>query len=263
VTEFRIERDGDVVVITLDKPHVGNALSRDGAVDMAAVMDDASNGAGDVRAVLLRGEGRHFCTGADITGARDRGDKPVLGHMVRGLERSHHRLVGAVFGCRIPVVAAVQGAAMGFGLHLALAADFVVAGGGARFKEPFTDRGFSVDSGGSWLLPRLIGLTRAKRMLYLAEQLDAVTALEWGLISEVVADADLDGTGRARARELATRPTQALAATKRLLHESQGINLEQSMHAEAMAVELTIRGNDFKEGMSAFVDKRPPTFTGT
>src|SRR6266540_1639889 len=146
MAEFRTERDGAVLVVTIDNQAVGNALSRDAAAAMAEVFEDVSNGSGDVRAVLLSSAGRQFCTGADVRGSRS-SDRPLTGHMVRGLARGHHRLISAVFHCRAPVVAAVQGAAMGAGLHLALAADFVVAGQRASFKDPFLDRGFSVDSG--------------------------------------------------------------------------------------------------------------------
>ncbi len=262
--EFTTAREGPVVVVTLDHPNVGNALTRDAAAALADLFDGISAAEGDVRAVLLRAEGRQFCTGADLSGGgRGGGDRPVNGHMVRGLARSHHRLVASVFDCRVPVVAAVQGMAMGAGLHLALATDLVVAGDLARFKDPFTDRGFSVDSGGSWLLPRLVGLSRAKQFLYLGSELDAATALGWGLVAEVVPAADLDAAARARADALAARPTQALAATKRLLHDSYRVDLAHAMHAEAMAVELTLRSNDFKEGMTAFAQKRPTEFTGT
>jgi 2-(1,2-epoxy-1,2-dihydrophenyl)acetyl-CoA isomerase len=262
MSEFTAEWDGSVMVITIDNQAVGNALSREAAVQMAAVFDDISNGAGDVRAALIRSNGKHFCTGADISGAK-RNPKPINGHMVRDLARSHHRLVSTVFHCRVPVVAAVQGAAMGAGLHLALAADFTIVGEDARFKDPFTDRGFSVDSGGSWIVPRLIGLARAKQFLYMADELDAATALDWGLVHEVVPTTELHAAARILTDSLAARPTQALAATKRLLHESYGVSLEQAMHAETMAVELTLRSNDFKEGMSAFVEKRSPDYTGT
>jgi len=262
MSEFTIDREGAVVVVTMDNPSVGNALSRAAAAEMADVFDDVSNGAADVRAVMLRANGRQFCTGADISANRS-ADKPINGHMVRGLAGSHHRLVHSVFHCRIPVISAVQGAAMGAGLHLALAADFVIAATSAQFKDPFTDRGFSVDSGGSWLLPRLIGMTRAKQFLYLGLSLDAATALAWGMIAEVVADDALDATAQRRVAELAARPTQALAATKRLLHDSASTSLSDAMHAETMAVELTLRSNDFKEGMTAFVEKRPARFTGT
>jgi 2-(1,2-epoxy-1,2-dihydrophenyl)acetyl-CoA isomerase len=261
---FSTDRVGAVVIVTIDHQERGNALSGDAAAALADVVDEASMGAGDVRAVLIRSAGKHFCTGADVSSRNDDGgEKPISAHMVRSLGRTRHRCVAAVFHCRVPVVAAVQGAAQGFGLHLALAADFVVAGESASFKDPFTDRGFNVDSGGSWLIPRLVGLTRAKQFLYLADALDAPTALDWGLIHQVVADDDLDSAARGLADRLAARPTQALAATKRLLHDGAGYDIDQAMHAESMAVELTIRSRDFKEGMKAFFDKRPPDFQGT
>jgi 2-(1,2-epoxy-1,2-dihydrophenyl)acetyl-CoA isomerase len=260
--EFSVERDGGVALITLDNAARGSSVSRTAASGLADALDEISFGTGDVRAVLLRSAGRHFCTGADISGART-DTKPITGHMVRSLTAGHHRLIAAVFGCRVPVVAAVHGAAIGFGLHLALAADFIVAGRTARFQELFSERGFSVDSGGSWLLPRLVGLSRAKQLIYLGESLDVGTALSWGLVAEVVDDDELDTAARRRVDVLASLPTQAIAATKRLLHDNSGVDLERALHAEAMAVELTIRGNDFKEGMTAFVEKRPPEFTGT
>lgn len=254
------EHHGSVLTITLNRPTRGNALRGDDAVRLAELIDQTSAET-DTRAVLLRAEGKHFCTGADIGGA-GRNDTPVNGHMVRSLARNHHRVIASVFTCRVPVVAAVQGAAMGFGLHLALAADLVVAGQRATFAEPFTERGFNVDSGGSWLLPRLVGLSRAKQMLYLAQPIDSATALSWGLISEVVEDDQVQAEGRKLAEALADRPTQAVAATKQLLHDGLGSDLHHALHAESMAVELTVRSRDFKEGMKAFMEKRPPKFTG-
>jgi 2-(1,2-epoxy-1,2-dihydrophenyl)acetyl-CoA isomerase len=264
--EFSIERNGAVAIVTLSKPNVGNALSGTGAIGLADIFDGWTADADGVRAVLIRAEGRQFCTGADLSNSQSEPrteQRPVNGHMVRQQGATHHRLIASVFHCPLPTIAAVQGAALGFGLHLALATDFVFAGERASFAEPFSDRGFSVDSGGSWLLPRLIGLTRAKRLLYLGDRIDAETAAAWGLIAEVVGDEELDAISRERAQELANRPTQALAATKRLLQESSGATLEQALHAESMAVELTLRSNDFKEGMKAFASKRPPEFTGT
>ena len=262
--ELRIEQRDALLVVTIDNPKVGNALSGAAAIELADALDDASLGTAGLRAVLLRSEGKHFCTGADISGRRGGiNAKPVTGHMVRTLARNHHRAVASAFHCRVPVVAAVHGAVQGFGVHLALAADFVVAADNATFKAPFSDRGFSVDSGGSWLIPRLVGLTRAKQMLYFAEAVDAPTALDWGLVHQVVALDDLRATADALAARLTARPTQVLAATKRLLHDALLTDIDEAMHAESMAVELTLRGNDFKEGMQAFLDKRPPNFTGT
>ncbi len=258
--EFRVERTGAFTVVTLQRPQKGNSISAAGARALADLFDDLSSNT-DARAVLLRAEGKHFCTGADLSGAQ--GDRPVNGHMVRSLAASHHRAISALFHCRIPVVAAVHGGALGFGLHLALAADFVIAGEGASFTEPFADRGFALDSGGSWLLTRLVGLSRAKQMVFLADRVDAATALAWGLITDVVPDDQLDTVARDWAARLASRPTQALAASKRLLHDALGTGLDQALHAESMAVELTIRSDDFKAGMAAFADRRRPDFTGT
>jgi 2-(1,2-epoxy-1,2-dihydrophenyl)acetyl-CoA isomerase len=264
MSEFTAERAGSVLTITIDNPSVGNALSRAAAIELADQLDALAVDADGVRAVLVRGEGRHFCTGADIRPGKSGSPASTTnGFMVRGLAASHHRAIHALFTCPLPVVAAVNGGAFGFGLHLALAADFIVAGERATFAEPFLDRGFSVDSGGSWLLQRLVGLTRAKQMLYFGETVNAATALAWGLVADVVADDDLDTASRVRAAALAARPTQALAATKRLLHDSAIGDLGQALHSESMAVELTIRSRDFKEGMRAFAEKRTPEFDGT
>ncbi len=264
--EFSIERDGAVAIVTLSKPHVGNALSSSGARDLGDVFDGWAADNDGVRAVLIRAEGRQFCTGADLSNSQNEprpDQRPVNGHMVRQQRATHHRLIASVFHCPLPTIAAVQGAALGFGLHLALATDFVLAAERASFAEPFSARGFSVDSGGSWLLPRLVGLTRSKKLLYLGDRIDAATAAAWGLIAEVVGDGELDKISRERAQQLAKGPTQALAATKRLLHDGTAGTLEQALHAESMAVELTLRSSDFKEGMKAFATKRPPEFTGT
>lgn len=267
--EVKIERRDALLVVTLDNPRMGNAITRDGAVALADAFDEASLGSDGLRAVLLRSEGKHFCTGANLGGGRSNssggggGGAPATGHLVRMLMSSFHRATASIFNCRLPVVAAVHGTAHGFGVHLALAADFVVAGDGTTFTEPFTERGFNVDSGGSWLLPRLIGLTRAKRMIYLAEPVDAATALSWGLVDQVVPAADVGAVAEALALRLASRSTQALAATKKLLHDGLHTDIVQATYAEAMAVGLTTRSNDFKEGMTAFFEKRTPNFTGT
>jgi 2-(1,2-epoxy-1,2-dihydrophenyl)acetyl-CoA isomerase len=254
---------GSELRITLRRPDRGNALSSPAAAELASTIDDVSLTKPEVRVIVIGSEGRQFCTGADLTPSADKpASKPINGHMVRSLADSHHRAIQVVFDCRVPTVAAVQGAAIGFGLHLALACDFVVAGAAATFREPFAQRGFSVDSGGSWLLPRLIGMHRAKRMLYLAEEIDAATAHEWGLVSHLAGDDDVESTAAALAVTLAAGPTQALAATKRLLHDSADGDLRAAMHAESMAVELTLRSRDFREGMKAMAERRDQDFSG-
>ena len=145
---------------------------------------------------------------------------------------------------------------------MALACDLTVAATSATFAEPFSDRGFNVDSGGSWLLPRFVGLTHAKQLLYTARPVDAETALAWGLVTEVVADERVGDRAAEVAGEMASRPTFAIGAMKDLLHRNLTSSLADAVEREAAAVELSIRSDDFKEGMRAFVEKRPPQFTG-
>lgn len=259
------DRDGGLLTLTLNRAERGNAIDHATGAALIAAFESLAADPGDVRAVLLRSDGKHFCTGADIGGAGDRpagGGKPTVGHMVRSLAQGPHRVIEAVFNCPLPVVAELTGRTSGMGLHLALACDVTVAAASATFAEPFAQRGFNVDSGGSWLLPRFVGLTRAKQLLYTGEPIDATTAEAWGLVAEVVADDAVQERARARAVALAGGATFALSTMKRLLHEGLSSDLSSSLRREAAGIELTIRSEDFKEGMRAFGEKRPPDFTG-
>jgi len=260
------ERDGAVLVLCLNRPKRGNALDGPTIAALIAVLDDLALDPGGTRAVLLRSEGRHFCTGADIGGADIGGaagaKRAPVGHMVRSLGHGPHRLIERLWDCRLPVVAELTGRSSGLGLHVALCADITVAAASATFSEPFADRGFSVDSGGSWLLPRFVGLTRAKQMLYTPEPLDAATALAWGLVALVEPDADVRARAHAIATDLAGRASFALGLTKGLLHDHLVGDLAPAMVDEAAAIELAIRSDDFKEGIRAFTEKRVPDFTG-
>ena len=255
-----VERADGLLVCTISRPDRGGALTMDDTRVLADVFADAAADV-EVRAVLLRSDGRHFCTGADISGGGERA-RPETGHMVRRLAAGPHRLVQCVWDCPVPVVAAVQGRAAGLGLHLVLAADIVVAAESATFSEPFVARGFNVDSGGSFLLTRRIGLTRATAMVMRASVVGAADAVAWGMIAEVVPDADVDAAARTLAAGLAAGATIALRLTKGLLHDHLSAALGDSMGDEALAIELSIRSDDFKEGMNAFAAKRPPEFTG-
>lgn len=252
---------GGVQILTIDRPQAGNALR---GQDCAALADAVETvvGGGDVRAVVIRAEGEHFCAGADLRVANAYGTKPRVGHLVRGLEAGAHRLIAAVWNCRVPCVSAVQGKAIGLGLHLAVVCDFVVAAHDAVFIERFAKLGFSVDSGGSFLLPRLVGLRRARQMLLRGAEVDAATALEWGLVDNVVDAGGLDAAALALAEELAAGPTFSLGHTKDLLNSRAPSNLAVALRAEADAVEATVRTADFKEGIRAFGEKRDPTFGG-
>ncbi len=253
--------DGAVLTITLDRPDKGNALRQQ---DCAALRQEVQqvDGAGQVRAILIRANGRHFCTGADLVSANTVDAKPVAGHLSRGLAIGAHGMIGALWDCPVPTVAAVQGKAIGLGLHLAVVCDFTVAADEASFAEVFCKRGFSVDSGGSFLLPRLIGIRRAKQMLLRGTVVDASTAAGWGLIDEVVGVGDLEGAAVRLATELAAGPTFSLGYTKRLLNNPAAAQLDEVLRQEAAAVEATVRSADFKEGLRAFSERRDPEFGG-
>jgi 2-(1,2-epoxy-1,2-dihydrophenyl)acetyl-CoA isomerase len=268
VSEVDVRDDGPVRRITLDRAEKRNAMTIamfDAVADAVdgAVADDA------VRVIALRGAGDHFCSGAEIGGnprARD-GDatppaRPRTGHLQRSLRASPHRMIRTLHDAELPVVTGVQGYAAGIGMALALAGDHVVAARSATFWVPFVARGFTPDSGTTYLLPRLIGVARAKEMILRGRRVDGETAAEWGLVSEVVDGADLDDAVEAVVREFAAGPTVALGLAKRLVHENATSDLAEALEREGITEELAIRSDDFKEGMRAFAQRRDPDYTG-
>lgn len=260
--------EGAVLRLTLDRPAKRNALDD----VMVAGLIDALDLAGrdeQVRAVVLAGAGDHFCGGADIV-ARNAAnapgsapaERPRVGSIQRRVPSLAHRLIPLVLSVQVPVVCRAQGWVAGIGLHLAAAADFTVAATDARFWEPFTQRGFTPDSGATWLVPRLVGMVRARDMLLLGRAIDGAEAVGWGLVHAAVPAGELDGEVAALVDRLASGPTVALGLTKKLLHSGVTAPLEAHLHDEALALELSSRSSDFREGLAAFKDKRPPEFTG-
>ncbi|MCF2525978.1 enoyl-CoA hydratase/isomerase family protein [Yinghuangia soli] len=256
-----------ILHLTLDRTAKRNALDD----TMVAGLIDALDAAGRdeaVRAVLLAARGAHFCTGADIVQrnaaeeTQGAGAKPRVGSIQRRLPSQAHRLIPLMLTVQVPIVCAVRGWAAGIGLALALAADVTVAADDARFWAPFSDRGFTPDSGMTWLLPRRIGEVRARKMLLLGDRVDARTAEEWGLVDRVVPESGLDKAAAEVAAGLASGPTVALGLTKWLLHNGNSATLEQQLRDEGFAMELSSRSHDFREGMAAFTGKRPAAFEG-
>lgn len=254
--------DDGVLRVVLDRPEKRNAL--DDA--MVAAFIDAVDAAGRdeaVRAILVRGAGDHFCGGFDIVGRNaPGGQRPRVGSIQRRLPAQSHRLVPLLATVQTPVVCAVRGWAAGIGLHLVLAADLAVVSTEARLWEPFTDRGFTADSGGTWLLPRRVGEVRAREMLLLGRVLDGTEAVEWGMVHCAVSDDRVAQEAEELALRLANGPTVALGLTKWLLHQGSSRNLEEQLRDEAFAMELSSRSDDFREGLTAFTEKRPPEFKG-
>lgn len=171
-------------------------------------------------------------------------------------------MIELVAGIQLPVVCSVRGWAVGFGCNLALAADFTVAADDAVFWEPFLDRGFSPDSGSTWLVPRLVGLARARRMLLLGEKVSGNDAADWGLIHQSVSGSDLDRAAEELVARLASGPTAAIGLAKQAMNFGQHATLGQSLNQELFNLELSCRTGDFKEGLEAFRQRRDPDFRG-
>jgi 2-(1,2-epoxy-1,2-dihydrophenyl)acetyl-CoA isomerase len=249
--------------VTLNRPEAANALrpvDRDRLIELINAADEDNT----VRVVVIAANGRHFCSGADVTGiARSSSaDARRATDGMRKIMNGAQRLVAAVLDCGKPVIAVVNGAAAGIGAHLALAADLVVAAEDASFVEVFVRRGLVVDGGGAYLLPRRIGMQKAKELAFFGDKLPAAEALALGMVNRVVPAAELGGAADEFARRLATGPTTAISLTKRLLNASPDGDRAASFLAEAMAQEIQSTAADSREGVCSFVERRPPEFRG-
>lgn len=254
-------RTNGVLHLTLDRPDRRNSLSHS-MID--TLVDELTHAASDdtLRAVHLTGAAADFCTGADWVSTNNDRRRPRTGDLVRRIPHTAHRVVELITTIQLPVVCTVRGWAVGLGCNLALAADFTVADVGATFWEPFLSRGFSPDSGATWLLPRLAGVARAKRMLLLGEKVDGATAADWGLIHNAVPTDDVDAAADALLARLAQGPTVAIGLAKQAIAYGQHATLSQSLNQELSNLELSCRTKDFKEGLAAFRERRDPDFTG-
>ena len=251
-----IERNAGVVTVTLNRPEKKNAINDRMWSELLETFRAIAVNTDEDRVVVITGAGGAFCSGADLSAADER-----AGH---GLV--HMRQVGdvclALHAMPQPVIAKVPGVAAGAGLNLALGCDLVVASDEARFSEIFARRGLSVDFGGSWVLPRLVGLHKAKELVLLADIIDAKEAQDIGIVNRVVPAAQLDAFVDDWAQRLAAGPPIALSMSKRLLDQSSAISLAQAVEAEAQAQIVNSGTSDAGEAMEAFLQKRDPVFRG-
>lgn len=252
-------RDG-YLLVTLNRPDRLNAFNEDMHHALRGHLADAEEST-DVRAVLLTGAGRAFCAGQDLSDRdmRAGGAAPDLGMT---LETLYNPLVRQIRSMSKPIVCAVNGVAAGAGANIALCCDIVLAAQSARFIQAFSRIGLVPDSGGTWLLPRLIGEARAKALAMTGAPLDAETAASWGLVWKSVADDDLMTEAGSLTANLAAGATRGLSLTKQLIQDAADRPLDQHLNAERDAQRQAGRTEDYREGVAAFLEKRPARFSG-
>jgi len=256
-----------VLRIVLNRPERRNSLDAE-AVRMVVAALEAAATDDALRVIVLAGAGEDFCSGADWVASNPggppgpSGERPRAGSLQRRTPLQAHRIIELLLSIQLPVVAVVRGWAAGLGFQLALAADFAVAADTARFWEPFIERGFSPDSGSTWLLPRLVGLARARELLLLGRTLTGAEAASWGLIHAGVPAEEVEGEAAKLIERLAGGPTVALGLAKRCLSRNLEESLAHAMDNESLAVELSSRTADFREGLAAFAERRAARFTG-
>ena len=251
---LQVARAEGIVTITLDRPAKKNAINSVMWDELLATFREIAGSSTD-RVVVITGASGEFCSGADLTGGGEQRHQLAAMRHVGDVALALHRLPQ-------PTVAKVRGVAVGAGCNLALGCDLVVAGDTARFSQIFARRGLSVDFGGSWLLPRRIGLHRAKELAFLADIISAAEAERIGLVNRVVADGELDAFVADWAARLAGGPPIAIAMTKRLLDNAMTVTFEEALDDEGMAQTVNFGTADTMEAMRAFVEKRPPSFQG-
>lgn len=252
-----VSRAAGVVTVTLNRPAKKNAANGQMWDELLETFHDIAAGGQD-RAMILTGAGGEFCAGADLT---DGGTGPAGRHPLAQM-RHVGNIALTLHRLPIPTIAKVRGVAVGAGCNMALACDLVVASDNARFSEIFARRGLSLDFGGSWLLPRVVGMHRAKELALLAEIIDAAEAERLGLVNRVVADGELDAFVAGWAVRLAAGPPIALALTKRMLNNSFQVTMEEALDDEGVAQTVNLASADTAEAIKAFVEKREPRFEG-
>ncbi|RRQ28140.1 crotonase/enoyl-CoA hydratase family protein [Rhodococcus sp. Eu-32] len=259
-----IERSDDVVVWTLNNPEARNPISEIETID---ALEDAVrdvNGDPSVRVAILTGAGSAFSSGGNVKHMRNKegmfGGSPA--ELRQGYRHGIQRIPKALYHCEIPTIAAVNGPAVGAGCDLALMCDLRIASTTAKFAESFVKVGIIPGDGGAWLLPRAVGMARASEMAFTGEAIDASTALEWGMVSQVVDADDLLPAAHALAARVAVNPPQVLRMTKKLLREGQHQSLESLLELSAAYQAIAHTTSDHSEAVNAMLDRREPRFEG-
>ena len=253
----RVEQEGHVVTVTLDRPGTKNACSMDMWMAIRDTFRDIA--AGNARAVVLTGANGDFCSGADVVSSQ--GDRSMEGSHLQAMRLLAESVV-AVHACPVPVIVKVDGVSIGAGFGLALAGDMLFCSDRSRFSAIFAKLGLSLDYGSSWFLAQRIGVHRAKEIAMTAEMMDAARAAEVGFVNAVVPADELDAKVDAIVARIAGGPPIALSMTKRMLDNAATSSLQQALETEALAQNVNLGTDDMAEAFMAFREKRSPNFVG-
>ena len=256
----RLDIDGHVATLTLNHPEVMNAVSLEMLGGLMLAMDQVEDPKNGVRALIMTGEGRGFCTGANLQGRGDNsGARPDAG---AALEQSYHPFLRRLRNLKMPFITAVNGPAAGVGMSFAMMGDLILCAKSSYFLQAFRRIGLVPDGGSTWILPRLVGKARAMELSLLGEKLPAETALQWGLVNRVFDDASLIEEAKKLALDLANGPTVSLSLIRQLYWESTDNTYEEQLNLERQLQRTAGNSADFKEGVRAFLEKRPAKFKG-
>ena len=258
----RVERSAGLVTITIDRPEKKNAIDGRTWIELDRAFAEVAQDPDD-RALILTGAGGNFSAGADLSGGPS--EQGVTGHRLQPIVQEMRAMGDVIMRLHRmpkPTLAKVDGVAVGVGLGFVLACDLVLASDRARFSEIFAKRGLALDGGNSWLLPRLVGLGKAKELAFFGDIIGAREAEAIGLVNRVVPVAELDGLTEEWGRRLASGPTLALGLSKRLLDASSSVSFEQALEDEARCQHITHSSADVQEGIAAFLERREPRFRG-
>lgn len=261
---LRVERTGDIVVWTIDNPEQRNPISDEATIEALETAVSEANRDHTLRVAILTGAGTTFSAGGNVKHMRDKagmfGGTPA--ELRQGYRHGIQRIPKALYHCEIPTIAAVNGPAIGAGCDLALMCDMRIASTTATFAESFVRLGLIPGDGGAWLLPRAVGMARASQLAFTGAAIDAATALDWGMVNEVVEPDQLLDTAQRLAADIAVNPPHALRMTKRLLREGQHQSLETLLELSAAMQAITHHTADHDEAVSAMLERRTPGFTG-
>lgn len=253
-----LDIEDGLATIRLNRPERLNALSNQLKAELLQAIRQIAKPDSSVRALLITGEGRAFCSGADLAEGGMSTDRDMGANLIA----TYHPILLELAALDMPVISAVNGVAAGAGMSIAISADIVLAARSAYFLQAFVNIGLVPDAGSTFILPRLVGTARARAMMMLGERLPAEKALEWGLVYDVVDDDKLAGTAKALAQKLAKGPTVALSSIRKLMAASHDNSYSEQLTMEAMEQRKTGRTSDCVEGVMAFIQKRNANFTG-